>query len=166
MFLEHQIKGYRTMRFLYWSYKKPKRLKDGLFLHNLSPHGRWVGISVKAIGILVHLKNKQENILTACLFSHPWMNCSQRLWICKDSTNGQWSNFSKMLSLDTKRMQDLFLFQAGFQRNRFPFAQIKTFIVLERENKHLFGMCWHHCKCKHMVQNHLVSYISVLVTLT
>lgn len=39
-----------------------------------------------------------------------------------------------MLSLDTNREQDLFLFQEIFQRNRFPFAQIKPFTVLESTN--------------------------------
>lgn len=74
--------------------------------------------------------------------------------------------FQKMLILNTNRLQDLFLFQAGCQKNWFPFAQTKTFSALERENKHLFVMCWHHYKYEHMVRNDAMSYIFFLVTLT
>lgn len=126
-----------------------KELKGALFLYNLSPHRKWFSISIKATDILVQLENKQENVITASLFSHPYINWSQRLWICKDAMNAWWSNFSKMLHLNANRLQNLF--QADFQRNRFPFSQIKTFTVLERENKHLFRMCWHHYKYEHMV---------------
>lgn len=63
--------------------------------------------------------------------------------------------FQKILNCNTKRLQYLFLFHVGCQKNRLPFAQIQIVTFLEGINSSL-EMCWLHCKCKHMVQNQLV----------
>lgn len=67
--------------------------------------------------------------------------------------------FQKILNRNTKRLQQLFLFHVGCQKNRFPFAQIKIVTFLEGINTSL-EMCWLHHKCKHVVQNHPVICIS------